>query len=284
MAAMAWTITDDVHEFLAAAGAYLRSRTAENTILLSVAEGLRVGASPSDADPALGWWTNEDGTVGAAFLHTPPYGLALSSTLPDVGGRLAESLADRGRAIPQIAGDHACVDAFTQAWLRRNPGTTAAVAMNQRLYRLGDLTAPTTPGASKVADVSDRDLLIAWRTAFQHDVGAFVHGDTGRAIDNVLSYRGMTLWTVDGAPMSMASLTRAVAGMVRVGSVYTPPEHRRNGYAAAVVAAVSLAARGAGATEVVLFTDLANPTSNGVYQRIGFQPVSDSIVVDLLRQ
>lgn len=62
-------------------------------------------------------------------------------------------------------------------------------------------------------------------------------------------------------------------------AVYTPPEHRGHGYAAAVTAEVSRAAREAGAQEVLLFTDLANPTSNGVYRRIGYRPVSDRLLI-----
>jgi predicted GNAT family acetyltransferase len=67
--------------------------------------------------------------------------------------------------------------------------------------------------------------------------------------------------------------------MVRVGPVYTPPEHRGLGYAGAVTATVSRAALDAGACEVVLFTDLANPVSNALYRRIGYQPVSDRAVL-----
>jgi predicted GNAT family acetyltransferase len=73
----------------------------------------------------------------------------------------------------------------------------------------------------------------------------------------------------------MAGVSRAVAGMMRVGPVYTPPGHRGLGYAGAVTAAVSRAALEGGAREVVLFTDLGNPTSNALYRRLGYQPVSD---------
>jgi predicted GNAT family acetyltransferase len=282
MADMSWSISDDIHEFLAVAGPWLQAKPAENTILLSVAESLRAGASRApDAPPiALGWWTDAAGTVSAAFLHTPPFPLVLTGTPPGAAALLAGRLADQGRALTQVTGDQRTVEGFAEEWLRRNPGATTAVAFHQRLYRLVDLIPPGTAGAARLAGVADRDLLIAWRTAFEHDAG-LQHSDAARGVDNLLSYGGMTLWTVQGAPVSMASLTRPAAGMVRVGSVYTPPEHRRRGYAAAVVAEVSRAARAAGAAEVVLFTDLANPTSNSVYQRIGFRPIKDTVVLDL---
>jgi predicted GNAT family acetyltransferase len=77
----------------------------------------------------------------------------------------------------------------------------------------------------------------------------------------------------------MAGVTRAAAGAVRVGPVYTPPGQRRRGYAGALTVAVSQAARDAGAQQVVLFTDLANPTSNALYQRLGCTPVGDRVIL-----
>ena len=90
----------------------------------------------------------------------------------------------------------------------------------------------------------------------------------------------LRLWEVDGEArsreaVSMAGSTRPSSGMVRVDAVYTPPRRRRHGYAAAVTAAVTRAALDAGASDVVLFTDLANPTSNAVYTRLGYRPVED---------
>ncbi|WP_223165798.1 GNAT family N-acetyltransferase [Lentzea indica] len=96
-----------------------------------------------------------------------------------------------------------------------------------------------------------------------------------RAMDSRWMSAGHVLWLVDGVPVSWAGSTTPVGGVSRVGPVYTPPEHRRNGYAAAVTAAVSQWAYEAGADHVVLTADLANPTSNSVYQGIGFRAVSD---------
>lgn len=89
----------------------------------------------------------------------------------------------------------------------------------------------------------------------------------------------LMVWEDGGQPVSMAGMTQQVAGMSRVGPVYTPPALRGHGYAGAVTAAVSQAALDAGATEVLLFTDLANPVSNGLYQRLGYRPVEDRLVL-----
>jgi predicted GNAT family acetyltransferase len=89
--------------------------------------------------------------------------------------------------------------------------------------------------------------------------------------------RGELLWEVDGAPVAQATARPVVAGMSRIGPVYTPPEHRRHGYAAAVTAAASRWALDQGAQRVLLFTDLANPITNRLYPRIGYRPLHDTV-------
>lgn len=135
---------------------------------------------------------------------------------------------------------------------------------------------PGPAGAARVATAADRDLLESWCAAFAREVGQ----PPWRADDvtDRLSYGGLSLWEDGGIPVAMAGVQRQVAGTIRVGPVYTPPQRRGRGYAAAVTAAVSQAALGAGAQHVVLFTDLGNPVSNSVYQRIGYRPVEDRAV------
>jgi predicted GNAT family acetyltransferase len=124
----------------------------------------------------------------------------------------------------------------------------------------------------------DRDLLAAWFAAFSQEAGTRDRNHQA-AVDNRLSYGGLALWESDGRPVSVAGLTRQLAGMRRVGPVYTPPRWGRHGYGAAVTAEVSRRALREGAHEVVLFTDLANRTSNALYQRLGYRPVQDRLVL-----
>ena len=150
-----------------------------------------------------------------------------------------------------------------------------------RLFRLGELIppAPGPVGIARPATGADRDLLAGWFGAFTREVGDPARQDHRGAVDERLGYGGLTVWEAGGVPVSIAGRTRAVAGMARVGPVYTPPERRGRGYAGAATAAVSQAALDAGVREVVLYTDLANPTSNALYQRLGFRPVEDRVVL-----
>ena len=94
-----------------------------------------------------------------------------------------------------------------------------------------------------------------------------------------LGYGGLSVWQAGGRPVSMGGVSRQVAGMVRIGPVYTPPDLRGHGYASAITADLSRRAREAGAAEVLLYTDLDNPVSNSIYQRIGYRAVEDRVVL-----
>jgi predicted GNAT family acetyltransferase len=283
MDAMPWTISEDLDEFDRAAGPLLREQPARNTVALTItatlrADGLQAfGAEP----PLLGWWQPPGGAVAGAFIRTPPYPLLIVSGAPaDAVRDLADLLADAGHRLPGVNSAEAAARLFAGQWALRT-GAAASVYQRSRLYRLAGLAdpSPAPAGRARLAGPEDRDLLIAWWKAFAQEAGSLAEGDPGRTVDSRLSHRGLTLWEDGYRPVSMAGLTRQVAGATRVGPVYTPPDLRRRGYAGAVTAAVSRAALAAGADEVVLFTDLANPTSNALYQRLGYEPVEDRIIL-----
>ena len=84
------------------------------------------------------------------------------------------------------------------------------------------------------------------------------------------------IWDDDG-PRSMVGCKRRSSGIARIGPVYTPPEHRRRGYAAACTAAVSQHLLDHDADGCVLYTALANPTSNAIYRRLGYEAVAETL-------
>jgi RimJ/RimL family protein N-acetyltransferase len=289
---MAWFVTGVVDEYLAAAGQFLRAEPVRNTVILSVTEGLRVRAVGSDrlgrrltgADqPLFGWWQQDgpgSGAVRGAFLATPGFPVFLSSMSSAAAAGLAGELATAGRSIPGVNAEQDAAEAFADTW-RRRTGDSVTVQRRMRLHRLDRLVGPDPPpdGAPRVAGERDRDLLIGWTEAFAREVDEPAGHDRAADVDERLGYGGLTIWEARGDPVSMAGVSRAVGGMARVGPVYTPPALRGRGYAGGVTAAVSQAALDAGATQVVLYTDLANPTSNALYQRLGYRPVEDRVVL-----
>jgi GNAT superfamily N-acetyltransferase len=278
---MPWFLSDSLPEYAATVGGLLSERPAEHTILLGVMETL-LAAGPAAYGaraPLFGWWQEPDGEVSAAFLHTPPFPAVLTSVPgPDAAAALALALATRARPVQGVNADPESAEAFACAW-HKVTGDAIELHMRNRLFRLGELRwpDPRPAGQARVAGPADRSLLIAWSEAFHREAQSGPE-DLVSLVDDRLSYQGLTLWEDAGQPVSMAGLTRMAAGQVRVGPVYTPPGLRGKGYAGAVTAAVSQAARDAGAGQVLLFTDLANPTSNALYQRLGYQPVEDRAV------
>ncbi len=278
-------MTADTGRFLAAAGEFLRTEPARNSVMLTVTENLRImAAAPAPAGPAaeplFGWWQASPGPVGAAFMHTPDFPAMLSGMTAHAAAELACDLAAVGRRIRGVNAGQDAADAFAAAW-RDRTGDAAAVHRRMRLFRLGELIWPEhgPEGTARPAAGTDRDLLAGWFDAFTREVGDPPGQDHRAVVDERLGYGGLTVWQADGVPVSVSGRTRVVAGMVRVGPVYTPPELRGRGYAGAATAAVSQAARQAGVREVVLYTDLANPTSNALYQRLGYHPVEDRVLL-----
>lgn len=120
------------------------------------------------------------------------------------------------------------------------------------------------------------DLLVDWTRRFADDTGSAVEADLrGRAVRLADSSR-VWLWVVDGQPVSTALRSTSAAGVARVGFVYTPDECRGHGYAAGVTAHVSRQVLATG-DRCILYTQLSNPTSNAIYQRLGYRPVHECI-------
>jgi len=283
---MAWTLTRNLDEFDAAAGDHLRAEPVLHTVALTVLETLRQrGPSAFSEDaPVYGWHESADGGADGAFLQTPPFPV-LVATLP--AGSAADFITRLGAdvGLPAAINLPSAYEAdFAAAWAQQTGGGSTAV-QRSRLFRLGRLVPPepVPPGKARVAGPGDRELLIELLQAFSREAHVDAPDNAGRTVDDRLSHGGLTLWEAEGVPVAMAGSTREVAGVVRIASVYTVPAHRRRGYAGAVTAEASRAARDAGASAVVLFTDVANPTSNALYQRLGYRPVSDRVLLELAR-
>jgi RimJ/RimL family protein N-acetyltransferase len=282
---MAWQLTDSLDAFFDAAGDHLRSDPVRHTVPLTVLETLRQRGPSAfgETPPIFGWHRSAAGAADGAFLQTPPFPLLLASLPAASAAPLLDALAADGRspAAVNLAAEHA--DSFLATW-ESVTGGNGTTRMRMRLFRLGVLVPPdpAPPGAARVAGQGDRDLLVDWHEAFGRESSGAGPEDARRAVADRLSHEGLMLWESEGEPVAMAGLTRRVVGVARVGEVYTPPEHRRRGYGAAITTAVSRAALDTGAAAVVLYTDLANPTSNALYQRLGYSPVGDRVLLDLV--
>lgn len=169
--------------------------------------------------------------------------------------------------------------AWSEQWARKR-GCRAHLAVSQRIFRLNQVIAPATvPGQLRQAGIGDLETLADWIEGFEAE--ALSHERSSRSIILSGALRrarsGMTyFWEVDGQPVSMAALARPSRHAICVNLVFTPPHLRGRGYASMVVAQVSQAGLNQGFQFCTLYTDLSNPTSNSIYQKLGYRPVCDS--------
>lgn len=277
---MSWELTADVEAFASTAGDFLRSRPVEHTVLLTLVDTLRRRGryAYGPGDPIFGRWRTADGLVGGVLVQTPPHPMMFSGLPADAVPAAVDAVADRPLSGANLLARDA--DVFAGGWQRRT-GASSTVRMRTRLYRLAALTSPPPPaGRARPAGPADRELLLRWHAEFYDEIGEAHPGGFGPMVDDRVGSGGVVLWEVDGEPVAMAIRSRPESGMIRVQTVYTPRANRGRGYGGAATAAVTRAALDLGASTVVLVTDLANPTSNGLYQRLGYRPIEDRVVVE----
>lgn len=267
-----------VREFLATAAPVLEADEARHNLGYGICSTLI--ESPRTY-PRFHLWTVEadDGVAGAAMM-TPPHNLWLARPADSsVLELLARELDARGVTLPGVTAAQPEVDAFAAEWERLR-GVSRLLLHAQGIYAVSDVRMPAdVPGALRDATAEDRQLLIDWWRAFVaealHEGGP--EADAEEPIDRRLldGVGGLVIWD-DADPVSFAGYGGQTPNGVRIGPVYTPPEYRRRGYGGALTAALSRRLLGEGKRYCFLYTDLANPTSNAIYERIGYRRVCES--------
>lgn len=267
----------DVDGFLSSAGDFLRGREAEHNLLLGLAGRLRTNVLFFGEEPYFAVVEAGDRVVAAA-LRTPPHNLVLSETEDTAAyvalARDAHSACD---SLPGVIGPAAGVAVFVSAW-ESLTGDRARRVLSQRIYQASEVIAPRdVDGRMRVVSEQDHELVLEWIDAFAGE--ALPDGTPGGAAE-FLERRaadpegGIVLWE-DGTPVSLAGYGSPTPTGIRIGPVYTPRALRGGGYASALVAGLTRQLLSSGRDFCFLFTDLANPTSNSIYLRVGYQPVAD---------
>ena len=265
-------------EFLDRAGPWLLRSEAEHSLVLGVAGALaEAPAPPPSPAPLLATVEDEGGVVGAA-LRTPPHKLVLTRMPAGALPAVADAVDPFG-PLPAVLGPPDLAGAFGREWAGRH-GVTARPGMRQRVFALTTLVSPARPaeGTARPARPDDLGTVARWLGAFQDEAGTG-RSDARAQAERLLRAGDVLLWD-HGGPVAMAAAVARSPTGARVGAVYTPPGLRGRGYAAAVVAALTRRLLADGRRFCSLYTDLANPTSNAVYERLGYVPVADALDVE----
>lgn len=214
-----------------------------------------------------------------ALLATPGHSVMLSIEPPGTPESLRMAAEDLFLADGQpngVNGTLASGEIFSAAWQQLS-GTNYSLFFRLGLYVLTCVQPPHgVPGRLRIAVEADRALLVEWAAGFAADTNAGSEVEARNVIENKLTTGDVVIWeTPDGTPVSMAAQTRPLTRGIMVSFVYTPHEQRGHGYASACTAALSQRLLDSGWGYVALFTDLANPVSNAIYPRIGYQKVGE---------
>ena len=266
--------TGSPEQLLEVGGTFLRQDPVRHNVILTILE-----ARIAHPEPGRYWIAYADGFVRGVALQSPTHFFATVTPMTrDTVTAVVDAIVDQGVHIPGVNGEAATAARFAGHWTERT-GSAAHPVLGQRIYEVADVVPPAhTAGHLRGANDRDRDLLVSWFGEFQTETGASGGHTAAETVDRRLPAGHLWIWD-DGAPVAMAGLSDPVTGVVRVGPVYTPREHRSHGYASGLVAAVSTRAR-AGGQRCILYTDLSNPTSNSIYRAIGYRAIDEALRYD----
>jgi hypothetical protein len=281
MAAIHLTVHENAAGFLATAGAFLKSSEAENNIVSISAARMISGPARDDADTYLAS-VEHQGAVVAAALHGSSGGVMLTGGPAPALTLLAADMAERRRAPKSMVGPLAACETFAREWIGRT-GQRHALRFHLRHYELHRWPSLLRArGHMRVPRQDEHDLLLAWQLSFIEEIRL---SDDPARVQRLFARRleqGMVrVWDDDGV-VSLAGYGDGGTDVARVAPVFTPPEHRRRNYASALVGELSRELFEQGKRAMFLTTDVANPTSNSIYRKIGYLPAADHYHFDFL--
>ena len=279
--------------FLARAEPWLLSAEQRYGLLLGIAYQVLSGAhryrqpiywatiEEDSADAGTGPYgaAGDASLLGCAF-RTPPHQVGVTALPVDAIEPLVASLRETYLNLPGVAGPEPTATAFANAWTERFGGKWW-LEQRQRLHSLVRVTFPSVAaaGALRAALPPDVPVARAWMAGFIRDTRARHVG--ADAAERLIQERRLHIW-VDGEPRCMVSAVRNTPNTAGIGAVYTPPPFRNRGYATAAVATLSRQLLDTKRHSCFLYTDVANPVSNALYARVGYEPIDDVVEIKIL--
>jgi predicted GNAT family acetyltransferase len=254
-------------------------------VIGSVAVSVKSGRSHYDE---YRWWVvTDDDAVVAMAMRTSPFAMVLAPMSSDAASLLGEAVGRLDDDLPGLSGSREVVDEFLKGYRAlgsRGSQRASRIGRDDLMYELDTLTTPIVEGHGRRAHHHEVESLAAMFTQFVDEVelSPLSLADARDGVAKAVNEGSLFCWEHNGEIVSLAGhapVVHAGASMVgRVGPVYTPPNFRRHGYASAITAMVTrhLVSRGA---RVMLFTDASNPTSNAIYQALGYRLIDELVDV-----
>jgi predicted GNAT family acetyltransferase len=259
---------------------FLMKRELENGLFLTILSNIKENFKHYGQEPPILTTITEDNEVKLISFRTPPYNQVLSFSLDlrtvDI---LIDALIVRESELPGVLGPKAESERFAKLWSEKQ-NLNYKIIMNERLYKLEEVSEETLGKRKfKLGDSTDEDLILQWGKEFMLEAlperdKEMIEGSLKRMRNRISENRIFLLFDKD-KPVSMAQKAGKTPNGIGINGVYTPPSLRRRGYATECVAKLSQYLLDEGNNYCFLFTDLSNPTSNSIYQKIGYYPITD---------
>jgi predicted GNAT family acetyltransferase len=271
---MEFRVYEDPQEFANAVGPFLEKEEATNNMLLALLENVK-SRTTSEEMPLMCAIFSSEGPQSVA-IQFPRLPMVISESSTEALNLMAAGL--KSRSLVGVVAPARTSEAFSKLWSARQ-GLNYKLGMDQSIFQLSQVERPLLPqGRIKKCTVAEEDLITRWMIDFYSESMPYEHHKTEVLRDVVLeklSLGNVFVWQVD-VPTCMSIISGETPNGMRVGYVYTPQKFRKRGYATALVAEQSQYILDQGKKFCFLYTDRSNPTSNGIYQKIGYQMVAHS--------
>jgi predicted GNAT family acetyltransferase len=285
---MRFNLYRDIKSFYRDSYDVMMRHEAQNLIPLGNIIMGNLGEDKTDwRDPAnwfMGTVSSPQGIVLTAVM-TPPHKLTLYCTDNQINSAALACLLDEllatGFPFPGVMTEKTLAQLFAKMYAAKT-GNSYETETDLRLYELEKVN-PSIPRATvRLAEERDLAFLPYWNAGFYSDGfhTPFLVPTNAENTRNVINRKNRYIMEVDGIPVTCAGITREMENICTIAAVYTPPYFRGNGYATQCVAAVSQIGLDKGFKKCVLYTDLANPTSNSIYMKSGYTPICDFLALN----
>lgn len=262
---------DTPAEFLDATRDFRSSEPVRTGLITSIANSVANGSRTYEG---YFWWATVDGgAVQGLAIRTVPYGYAFSPMSSAAVESIYSNILVKDSAANEFAGPKSVIDS-----LEKVSGKSVVEEESELLYESQKLIPAEPVGEIRTATTEDFDLVFSWMTAFIEETG-LRNFNLASLVRTALDAGRYTLLEVNGSAVCMGgnSETQKFDGFSigRIGPIYTPTEHRRKGYASAITTAISEKLLKQGVIPT-LYTQAENPTSNKIYQDIGYTLVDEN--------
>jgi uncharacterized protein len=260
----------------------LGAREAENNLPFGIA--LRLASGQRTVADAVLLSIESEGRVVAGAVRTPPHDIVVTRLPPGAADVVAAHFVALPVPITGASGPETSGKEVAECVAQRT-GARTQLRMRHWTYELTELSPVAQPnGQARLAQRAEQPLVSRWYREFVEESGILHAGDADAWARWATESQCAYFWD-DGGPSAFACQSRETPNGRCIGPVYTPPARRRRGYASALVAELARQTLASGKRFACLFTDDANPTSNHIYETIGFRKVCrfDAYAIDLAR-